>query len=65
VYWSNPQIAGFIKRYPRWLNELDTALEYQGQPAILFRLSDRESRAQLHVLCHRQTLAVLAVFEQN
>jgi RNA polymerase sigma factor (sigma-70 family) len=65
VYWSHPTIAGFIQRYPRWLNELDTALEYQGQPAILFRLSDQESRAQLHVLCHRHTLAVLAVFEQH
>jgi RNA polymerase sigma-70 factor (ECF subfamily) len=65
VYWSHPTIAAFIQKYPRWLNEVDTALEYQGQPAILFRLSDGESGAELHVLCHQETLAVLAVFEQH
>lgn len=65
VYWSHPTIQRFMERYPRWLNELDIALQYQDQPAILFRLSDHASRAQLDVLCHQQTLAVLAVFDHH
>lgn len=65
VYWSHPAILDFIQRYPRWLNELDSPVEYQGRPAILFRLSDHLSRAELHVLAHRQTLEVLDIFQQQ
>jgi RNA polymerase sigma-70 factor (ECF subfamily) len=65
VYWSHPDVLDFIRRYPRWLNELDSPLEYQGQPAILFRLSDHSSQAELHVLAHRQTLEVLDIFRQG
>lgn len=62
VYWSRPEIQAFIQRYPRWLNEPDLPIEYEGQPAILFRLSDSMSAAQLHVITHRQTLQMLATF---
>jgi len=65
VYWSHPTILEFIQRYPHWLNELDAPLEYQGQPAILFRLSDHSSQAQLHVLAHRQTLEVLQIIHRH
>jgi RNA polymerase sigma factor (sigma-70 family) len=64
VYWSHPAIQAFILRRPRWRNEPDLPITYQGQPAILFRLSDRMSAAQLDVIAHRQTLRVLATVEK-
>ena len=65
VYWSHPTIQEFIKRYPRWRNEPDLPLEYQGRPAILFRLSDRMSRAQLDVLAHRENLQILDIYSRH
>jgi hypothetical protein len=65
LYWSHPTILEFIQRYPHWLNELDAPLEHQGKPAILFRLSDYSSQAQLRVLAHRQTLEVLDIFQRH
>jgi RNA polymerase sigma factor (sigma-70 family) len=65
VYWSQPAIEQFIRRYPHWLSEVDVPLEYQGRPAIMFRLSDHLSQAQLHVLTHRETLEVLDIFERH
>jgi hypothetical protein len=47
----------------RWLNQPDRPIEYRGQPAILFHLADRVSAAQLDVIADRQTLRVLATFE--
>ena len=64
VYWSHPAIQAFIQRRPRWRNEPDLPISYQGQPAILFRLSDPIGTAQLDVIAHRQTLRVLATFEK-
>jgi RNA polymerase sigma factor (sigma-70 family) len=64
VYWSHPAIQAFIQRRPRWRNEPDLPISYQGQPAILFRLSDRMSAARLEVIAHRQTLRVLATVEK-
>jgi hypothetical protein len=62
VYWSQPTIREFMQKYPHWLSEIDVPLEYQGRPAILFRLSDHLSQAQLHVLTHRETLEILDIF---
>jgi RNA polymerase sigma factor (sigma-70 family) len=64
VYWSHPAIQAFIQRHPRWRNEPDLPISYQGQPAILFRLSDPMSAAQLDVIAHRQKLRVLATVEK-
>lgn len=64
VYWSHPEIQAFIQRHPRWRNEPDLPITAQGQPAILFRLSDPTSTAQLDVIAHRQTLRVLATVEK-
>jgi RNA polymerase sigma-70 factor (ECF subfamily) len=64
VYWSHPAIQAFIQRHPRWRNEPDLPIIYQWQPAILFRLSDPMSAAQLDVIAHRQTLRVLATVEK-
>jgi RNA polymerase sigma-70 factor (ECF subfamily) len=64
VYWSHAATQVFIQRHTRWRNEPDLPIIYQGQPAILFRLSDRMSTAQLDVIAHRQTLRVLATFEK-
>jgi hypothetical protein len=64
VYWSHPAIQTFIQRHPRWRNEPDLPITYQGQPAILFRLSDPMSAAQLDAIAHRQSLRVLATFEK-
>jgi hypothetical protein len=64
VYWSHPEIQTFIQRHPRWLNEPDRPIEYQGQAAILFRLSDHQSAAQLDVIAHRQTLHVLTTVQK-
>ena len=63
VYWSHPTIQAFIQRHPRWLNEPDLPIDYQGQPAILFRLADALSTARLDIITHRHTLHVLATFE--
>jgi RNA polymerase sigma factor (sigma-70 family) len=64
VYWSHSVTQQFIQRYPRWLNEPDTPIEYDGQPAILFRLCDTLGAARLHVITHRETLQVLATFQE-
>jgi len=63
VFWSTPMIRQFIERHPRWLNEPDAPIEYQGQPAILFRLSHHTSAARLDVIVHRETLSLLAIFQ--
>jgi RNA polymerase sigma factor (sigma-70 family) len=64
VYWSHPTIQAFIQQHPRWRNEPDLPITYQGQPAILFRLSDPMSAARLDVIAHRQKLRVLATVQE-
>ncbi|HLZ60797.1 MAG TPA: RNA polymerase sigma factor [Ktedonosporobacter sp.] len=64
VFWSSPVVLQFIQQHPRWLNEPDVPIEYQDQPAILFRLSDRMSSARLDVIAHRETLRILASFQE-
>ncbi len=63
VYWSHPTIQAFIQQHPRWLNEPDRPIDYQGQPAILFRLADRLSAAHLDVITDRQRLDVLTIMQ--
>ena len=63
VFWSTPMIWQFIQQHPRWLNEPDAPIEYQGQPAILFHLADHTSAARLDVIVHRETLSILAILQ--
>jgi RNA polymerase sigma-70 factor (ECF subfamily) len=62
VFWATPIIQQFIQRHPRWLSEPDVPVEYEGQPAIHFRLSDCMSAAKMDVIAHRETLQSLAIF---
>lgn len=64
VYWSHPALRQFILQHARWVSEPDQEAEYAGQPAIQFRLVDVSSGARRIILAHRQTLEVLAIFEQ-
>lgn len=62
VYWSDPQAREFIARHPRWLSTGETDLEYAGQPALRFQITDAGSAENLTILAHRQTLRVLAIY---
>jgi len=60
VYWSHPQAREFMAQYPRWLSTPGTPLEYAGQAALCFQITDTGSAANLTILAHRHTLRVLA-----
>lgn len=62
VYWSHPVARQFVEQHPRLISEPEIPLEYAGQPAIRFQITDVTSTAHLIVLAHRQTLHVLATF---
>ncbi|HEY7347602.1 MAG TPA: sigma-70 family RNA polymerase sigma factor [Ktedonobacterales bacterium] len=63
VYWSDARTQQFMLDHPHWGSEPELLVEYAGQPAIRFQIADFTSAARLTVLAHRQTLAVLAVFQ--
>lgn len=62
VYWSHPQAREFMSRHPRWLSTPGTPLEYAGQTALRFQITDTGSAENLTILAHRQTLRVLAAY---
>jgi hypothetical protein len=47
-------------QHPRWINEPERLVEYEGQPAIRVQLTDISSAAQLTLFVHRQSWRVLA-----
>lgn len=53
-----------MAQHPRWVNEPEALIEYNGQLAIRIRLTDIASAARLTLLAHSQTLQVLATFQQ-
>jgi hypothetical protein len=59
-----PEAQRFMAHHPRWINEPEAFLEYQGQPTIRVRLSDVAGAARLTLIAHPRTLQVLAVFEE-
>jgi len=59
VYWSDPRARQFMAQHPHWLSTTGTPLEYAGQPALSFQITDVESTAGLTILAHRETLRVL------
>jgi RNA polymerase sigma factor (sigma-70 family) len=61
VYWSHPRSQQFLLQHPRWSSEPGRLVEYDGEPAIHFRIADMESSDHLTILAHRQTLRVLTI----
>ncbi len=62
VYCHYPQAREFMAQHPRWHSTTETALEYAGQPAICFQITDAGSAENLIILAHRHTLRVLAAY---
>ena len=62
VYWSDAKPQQFMAQHPHWVSEPELLVEYAGQPAIRFQMTDIAGGAHLTVLAHRQTLRVLASF---
>lgn len=62
VYWSHPLTRQFLQQHSRCLSAPGKLVEYQGQQAIYFQISDLESADQLTVLAHHQTLQILTIF---
>jgi RNA polymerase sigma factor (sigma-70 family) len=52
----------FMAQHPRWTNEPEAFLEYEGRPAICIRLADVAGAARLTILADPQTLQVLRAF---
>jgi len=61
---THPAMQRFASRYPRWITETDLALEHAGQPALRLQFCDATGNARLTLLAHRQTLQVLATFQE-
>lgn len=59
---SCPEAQRFMAQHPRWTNEPEALLEYEGRPAIRIRLVDVAGAARLTMLAHPQTLQVLRAF---
>ena len=49
-------------KHPRWISEPEMLVEYAGQSAIRFQMTDLTSSERLTVLAQRQTLRILAFF---
>jgi RNA polymerase sigma factor (sigma-70 family) len=62
VFWSHARAQDFMRERPRWVSEPERLVEFAGQPAIRFQMTDVTGGARLTVLAHRQTLDVLAIF---
>jgi len=62
VYWSHPQAREFMAQHPHWLSTPGTPLEYAGQSALRFQITDTLSAENLTILAQRHTLHVLATY---
>jgi hypothetical protein len=60
--WTHPAAQHFMNEHPRWINEPETLVDFDGQSAICARLADATSAARLTVLLLATTLQTLAVF---
>jgi hypothetical protein len=60
LLWTQPVVQRFLDAHPRSVTEPETLIEYQGQLAILVRMTDISSAARLTLVSHPQTLQVLA-----
>jgi len=64
ILWLHPLAQDFIKNHPRWINTAEKLTEYANQPALQISLVDVMSAARLTILVHRETLQVLASFQE-
>ncbi|HEU5228164.1 MAG TPA: sigma-70 family RNA polymerase sigma factor [Ktedonobacteraceae bacterium] len=64
VAWSDPQAYAFVTQHPHWLGAPTMPLEYAGQAALRFQITDTASAASLNIVAHRHNLRVLAVYSQ-
>lgn len=64
ILWLHPLVQHFIKDHPRWINAPEKLTEYANQPALHISLVDVMSAARLTILIHRETLQVLASFQE-
>lgn len=62
VYWSHERSRQFMLKHPRWISEPEMLVEYAGQSAIRFQMTDLTSNERLTVLAQRQNLRILAFF---
>lgn len=53
----------FMAHHPRWVNEPEQLIDYEGQPAMRIRLTDIASTARFTLFVHAQTWQVLAAFQ--
>jgi len=60
VCWSHPRAREFMAQHPHWLSTPGMPLEYAGQPALSFQITDTGSAENLTILAHRHTLRVLS-----
>lgn len=59
--WQQPAVQRFLADHPRSFIEPETMVEYDGQPAIRFCMTDVTSSARLILLAHHRTLATYQV----
>jgi RNA polymerase sigma-70 factor (ECF subfamily) len=64
VSWSDVRSREFILRHPHWQSALGLPIEYDGQAALQFHLTDGASTESLRIFAHRETLRVLAVYDR-
>jgi RNA polymerase sigma-70 factor (ECF subfamily) len=64
VSWSDVRSREFMVRHPHAQTSLGLPLEYAGQEALQLRITDSTSTESLHLVAHRQTLRVLAVYDR-
>jgi RNA polymerase sigma-70 factor (ECF subfamily) len=62
--WQHPAAQRFIARHPHFVVEPDELVDFRGQHAYRFRMTDLASAARLTAFAHAETLAVLATFEE-
>jgi RNA polymerase sigma-70 factor (ECF subfamily) len=62
--WLHPLAQDFVTQHPRWINEPEIVTEFAGQPVFRARLTDITSAARLTLMLHRDTLEVLACFQE-
>lgn len=63
AFLSHPEIARFAEQHPRWFIGPEAEVEYASRAAIRTCLLDPASAARLTVVADKQTLQVLAIFQ--
>lgn len=64
IVWLHPLVQDFVMQHPHWINEPEAVIEFAGQSVFRVRLTDITSAARLTLMLHRETLEVLASFQE-